>query len=462
MQAVRANIDYDWDRVAPLTCYDLSMVLLDGVDQRYTGTARVTFTNPLDEPLTDLVFRTYANSDVIFGGSLKITTAEIDGVAVEPQVLLPDGTAYRLPLPDKLQPENIVTVVLQFEGELPQDFGSARTYGTFNLSRQEPVIAMASWYPILAVLDGSEWQVSPVHPTGDVVVSEIAFYHVVIDAPHDWQIATTGILASSAAHEFRITHEFISGPVRDFMVIASPAFDTEEIQHGDIRLVHWRLPDITYDSSVLTTAAQSLDLLTDRFGPYPYTELDIVDIPLQNASGVEYPGLVILATNLYTDPDRRSFLQTVVLHEVAHQWWYAVVGNDVNRHPWQDEGLATFSALLYHEKYDPAYYQGSIEFYRQQVSRYEQENGQQPIGQPVSAFNNTDSGYAIVVYYKGALFFVDLRTEIGDEAFFSALSSYFAISKFRIASPNVLLNAFERACRCDLSGFYRSYGALFP
>jgi aminopeptidase N len=179
-------------------------------------------------------------------------------------------------------------------------------------------------------------------------------------------------------------------------------------------------------------------------------------------AGLNIPGLIILANTLYTSPSLRDFLPTVVAHEVGHQWWYAVVGNDVNQHPWQDEGLTTFSALLYHEEFDPEYYAGTIDFYRQRVASYEQEFGPQPIGQPVSQFVNRESGYAVIVYYKGALFFVDLREEIGDEAFFTALSSYYSTGKFRIVSPYILLNLFEHACACDLSDFYRAYGAIYP
>jgi hypothetical protein len=462
MQAVRAGIDYTLERITPLTCYDLSLVLFDGSDTQYTGTARVTFVNPEQEPLTDLVFRTYANADVIFGGRLEVTNAEVNGETVIPESLLEDGTAYRLPLPKPLDPGEMVTAYLNFEGEVPQNFGSLAVYGTFNLSRSEPLLSLASWYPILAALNEGQWQVFPVVGVGDIVVSEVSFYRVLIDIPQEWQIAATGISASTAVHNQRLTHEFLSGPVRDFMIVASPIFSPEEMQHGDIRLVHWRLPNIEYDNTALEVVAQSLDLFGDLFGLYPYTQLNIVDMPLQNASGVEYPGLIILATDLYRDPNRRDFLPTVVAHEVGHQWWYAVVGNDVNQHPWQDEGLTTFTALLYHEKYDPDYYQGTINFYRDRVAEYEQQHGPQPIGLPVSAFTMNDRGYAIIVYYKGALFFVDLRDQIGDEAFFSALSSYYSIGSFRIMSPDSLLNAFERACRCDLSDFYRSYGAIYP
>jgi len=460
--ALRQGVDLDQRRLGPLTCYDIMLTLLDGSDNLYTGSALIAFTNPLGEPLSDLVFRTYANASVIFGGNLRITSAVIDGFEVEFESVLQDGSAYRLSLPLALQPGESVTVSLHFEGELPLNFGAGQTYGIFNLSQQEPIISLAGWYPILAELDSTGWVINPVLPVGDVIVSETALYRVSIEVPEDWQIAATGSLISSIPYNHRTIHEFVSGPARDFMVIASPVIQPEVVQHGSIRLVHWQLPGISYDETTLTVAARALDLFEDLFGPYPYSELDIVDMPLQNASGVEFPGLIILATNLYQEPDRLGFLPTVIVHEVAHQWWYAVVGSNVNLNPWQDEGLATFSTLLYHEQNDPNHYRGMIEFYRQRVAEYEQAYGTQAIGQPVSAFVDKGSAYAIIVYYKGALFFVDLREQIGDEIFFSALASYFSSARFRIASPDLLLNAFERACRCDLSGYYRAYGVIEP
>jgi hypothetical protein len=215
----------------------------------------------------------------------------VNGASIEPEVLLEDGTAYRLLLPQSLQPGETISASLQFTGRVPENFGSPNVYGTFNLSRAEPLLSLASWYPILAALDDGEWQVFPVLPVGDVVVSDIAFYRVLIDAPADWQIAATGNRTSIAPSDGRVTHEFVSGPVRDFMIVASPIFIIEERLHGEIRLIHWRLPGIEYDGTSLEVAVRSIDIFTDRFGPYPYTQLDIVDMPLQNASGVEYPWL---------------------------------------------------------------------------------------------------------------------------------------------------------------------------
>ena len=46
--------------------------------------------------------------------------------------------------------------------------------------------------------------------------------------------------------------------------------------------------------------------------------------------GMEYPGFVLdlVSTNALT-------------HELGHQWWYGIVGDDEYNTPWLDEGSPT-------------------------------------------------------------------------------------------------------------------------
>jgi len=151
-------------------------------------------------------------------------------------------------------------------------------------------------------------------------------------------------------------------------------------------------------------------------------------------------------------------LPTVLAHEVAHQWWYALVGSDVLRSPWQDEALATFSAQLYQLEHNRGFYEGTRTYYENRVSEIEAQNGEQDIAQPVSAFGGMPSVYAVTVYQKGELFFEALRAQIGDEAFYQALHEYYAANMYQIASPDELLDSFEQTCNCDLSELYAEWG----
>ena len=69
-----------------------------------------------------------------------------------------------------------------------------------------------------------------------------------------------------------------------------------------------------------------------RRTPGAPTELDIVETRFADFGGMEYPELVLVVD----DP-------TSVAHEVAHQWFYGLVGSDQWREPWLDEGFATFA-----------------------------------------------------------------------------------------------------------------------
>jgi hypothetical protein len=60
---------------------------------------------------------------------------------------------------------------------------------------------------------------------------------------------------------------------------------------------------------------------------------------------MEYPTLVMIGEGkLAAGGDG---LEQTVAHEVAHQWWYAVVGSDEYYQAWQDEALCEYSLLDY-------------------------------------------------------------------------------------------------------------------
>jgi aminopeptidase N len=403
----------------------------------------------------------YPNAPVIYGGRLEITSAAITEAEVAPEVFLEDQTAVRIPLLQSLQPGETITVHLEFSGQTPENFGSSRVYGIFNYDPLNEVLILANWYPILAVRSGGDWEAVEVSSIGDAVNSDTAVFQLTVQAQQGWKLIATGTELKDQTENDGNVMEFISGPVRDFMLVASPAFIPEEIPFEDVTITHWQLPNIEYPDTTTEVAHASMQIFTDRFGVYPYTELDIVDVPLQNAGGVEYPGLILVEQGLYQRPQSADYLKVVVAHEVGHQWWYSVVGNDVYENPWQDEALATFSALLYFQQHDVQYYRGLLSYYRDSVTQFESQYGQTPIAQPVTAFENAPgSAYSDIVYFKGALFFVALRDEIGDEAFFRALNSYYQTGMFSITSPEVLLRAFERSCGCDLSAFYADWGVI--
>ena len=75
--------------------------------------------------------------------------------------------------------------------------------------------------------------------------------------------------------------------------------------------------------------------------------------------GMEYPGMVMIDDSYYTS-GYQDIMEMLIVHEAAHQWWYAQVGNDQIAEPWLDEALATFSERVYYERVYPDNYKDMI------------------------------------------------------------------------------------------------------
>ena len=456
--AMRPSSVPDWEKLEIGQCYELSLNISDDY-ATYTGVERFTFLNQYSQTLTDIVFRLYPNARVMYGGKLIINDVAINNIKLHPVTYLSDGTAVRISLPKPLLPGKSTSIDLNFSGTLPDINSNSRIYGIFSISHDDgPFLAMANWYPILADYKLGSWYAGPVADIGDAVVSGISLYKVNITAPKNLILATTGRQIKSRQDANEEVYDFVSGPARDFMIVASPEFVKKVVRWDDIDIDHYGLPDTESSwNQVIDVINSTFPVYTDRYGEYPYNEIDIISSPLINASGVEYPGLVLINKELYIDKSRANYLSTIAAHELSHQWWYGVVGNDALESPWQDEALATFSALLYFEKYFPKYYLETIPYYRLLVNEHEKNYPLDHIADPVLRYEDRSQAYERIVYIKGSLFFVELRKKLGDATFFKALHTYYIENAYKSVSPDVLLNSFQASCACDLTQFYKEW-----
>jgi aminopeptidase N len=235
------------------------------------------------------------------------------------------------------------------------------------------------------------------------------------------------------------TWQIAGGPLRDMSIIAGPFQAVSESAAG-ATVTSYYLPGHEAEARlVLAHATASLRFYSDSYGPYPYTELDVVEAPL-NYRGMEYSGLVLIGTDLYqnTEPTIRSRQAFLVAHEVAHQWWYAVVGNNPYQHPWLDEGLAEYSAFEYYRGVF-----GEDEARRLMAKRWlipfdsVADSMDGAVDRPAAAFDA--ASYELLVYAKAALFFNALRDKLGEAMYRQVLKSYYLENRYRIVSPQTFL-----------------------
>jgi hypothetical protein len=448
----------DLGNLTELNQYELSVKL--NPDQTFQGKMAVNYTNSESESLGSLYFRLFPNGGASYGnGSLSPSDVKVGDQPAGSNLSL-SNSVLEVKLPQALRPGDQVQISMNFTGTVPVDYGGEGTdaYGIYNYS--EGVLALSGWYPILAVYDDQGWHLNSASPVGDSVFSDMAFYAVTITTANNQVLAATGVQVDEKRAGDVTQYRYISGPVRDFFIISSPDFKVKSQSMDGTKVNSYYLPGQEPGGTKgLDVGVKSVQVYNDQFGHYPYTELDIIDAPMRNAGGVEFPGIVLIESSRYDNPDNPVFINTVA-HEVAHQWWYNLVGNDVIEEPWLDEGLTTYSSGVYYEEaYGSEGYQGIASYWKQSYDKAAQAGKDDQVTRSLTYFENSPDPrlYGPVVYSKGALFFYNLRQEIGDRAFFSALQAYYQQFQYKIATGDDLLKAFEEASGKQLDAFYQQW-----
>ncbi len=441
-------------------CYDLEFVL-NNTQDAFDGVAHITVRNGSSDSWPDLLFRLYPHSPYLFGGEIEVGTVRVEGKEVEASRTLVDETGLRVPLATPLSPGEHVEVEIPFSGQLAQELGgSNKVYGVF--ARTESAVTIASWFPLLAVWNNitNTWFDVQVLGEGDAVFAESAFIRARLSAPEEFELAVSGTIIDQQPADGHITYEVVTGPARELTMTWLNEYEKDEVTVDGTLLRNWYRSDDKEGATLAMDAArESIAIFNQTFGPYPFEEVDIVEVPLAGAGGVEYPQLYLLDQGLYRDRGSHDFLAFASAHEMAHQWWYSTIGNDINAAPWQDEALTNWSAIFWLEKAQGNIASDYLKSYQQSVDRYEEKAGEEAINGPLESFKGRSNAYGVIVYLKGALFFDALRQEIGDDAFFSALQTYYNENRFAIATPDTLLTQFEQASQRSLDDLYQEWGA---
>ena len=457
--AVRAETD------GRLSAYRIAATLVPadpGLPGAVEGTLDVDVLNDTAAPLAEVFLRLYANDDEYADGAMSVRDVTVDGAPVEP-VLEVAETVVRVPLPAPLPPERRVTLALAFSAVIPVDPDGS--YNIFSVQPGRGTWALAHWYPVLAGrnADGT-LNLDPPSDFTDPVFTNTARYDVALTAPSDWVLVATGV--ETGADEDPVTgqttHRYVSGPVRDFTVVADDDFLVVSTDVDGTRVTSYFNPGSETDAdNVLTYGARALALFNQQFGAYPYAELDLVQVGLRNAGGVEWPQLIFIEAGYYgnaeLDPEAR-WLENVVAHEVAHQWWYALVGSNQYRHAFIDEGLTNYSTILY---FDETYglREGRRQLERYLVGPYARllaDGNDQIVDRPAAEFPGART-FVTAIYSKSALGFWAIRREIGRATFYDALRAYAAEHRFGVATPPDLRAALEDAAGRDLDDLWRRW-----
>jgi len=406
-----------------------------------TAYQEVRYTNQEPGALSDIRFRLFPN---ILGGSLGIESVEVDGDAVSPS-FDPLCSAMQVPLPTPLPPGEQLVIATAFSLTVPAQ--GEGNYGMFGL--EKGVLALAHFFPIIPAYDSAGWHVEIPPQHGDLLYADVAFFTVTVQAPESVTVVASGAEIGRTVLRNAQRVIYAAGPVRDFYLVASERYERISQTIGETVVNSYAPPErVAGAREALGHAIAALEVFGERFGPYPFTELDLVSTAT-SAYGIEYPGIIALAERLYGPNSEYppAYLESTVAHEVSHQWFYSVVGNDQQAEPWLDEALAQYSTLAYYDElYGPAAADG---FRSSLLERWHRvDDAPIPIGLPVSDY--TSKEYGAIVYGRGPLFLEALADIMGETTFEAFLRDYYVEHAWDVATFSSFQELAEEHCACEL------------
>jgi hypothetical protein len=436
------------DQLSGATVYHMDLLIRGNLLQ-LEGREEIHYTNRENDDLDEVCFRLYPN---LAGGKITLTTVTAGDEQVKP-VYHSMQSAACVTLPAALKPAESIVLELDFVVDLPQEMGG--NYGLFGFF--EDVLVLDTFYPAIPVYDDEGWNIEAPSRNGDLTYYDASFYLVRVTAPSDLTFVASGIEIGHESESDRQIVTYAAGPARDFYLAASQNFVRYSEQVGETTVHSYAFAGQKQNAELaLQHGASALTAFNARIGDYAYTEMDIVSTPML-ALGIEYPGTMGIALRLY-DPEAKVsglptavLIESVVAHEIAHQWFYNAVGNDQQDEPWLDEAVVQYiTGQYYHDVYGAS----AAESYRTSwASRWDRvDRANIPIG--LAAAEYASEAYSPIVYGRGPFFVTALAEEMGQETFDAFLRDYYQTHKWGIGTGRTFKRLAESHCQCDLTPLF--------
>lgn len=450
--------------------YDMD-IYLDTENKQVRAKQVLTFTNPSGDTITNMRFHMYYNAwknnkTDFFTETGRIprtkpqdeidnciwSWVEVTKVMDEAGNDLSDRLSYVQPDDENVNDHTVLDLQL-VEPVMP--------YATYRLemdweSQIPPLMIrtgyskdyffMVQWYPKLGVYEpaGSrfakegQWNCHQYHPSTEYY-GEFGVYDVRLNVPSDHVVGASGFLVEKEEEAGRTVHEYLAEDVIDFAWTAHPGFEVTEDKWRDTDIRLLIRPEHACNEHRFSQAAKhTLDFFADYLEPYPYPSLTIVSPPFYglNSGAMEYPTL-ITAPTLCNLPEGIKTTETLVIHELTHQYFMQMVSSNEQEEPWLDEGFTSFFEAKILDIYYP---EGTVSWPYMDLRVGSEElrrgrffNAPNIKVNPISDFgwHFKHGSYAQIVYGKAAVGLRTLEGIVGEECMQNIMQTYFKRWKFR-------------------------------
>ncbi|MBI3518677.1 MAG: M1 family metallopeptidase [Bacteroidetes bacterium] len=491
-------------------------VTLNDVSHELSAFEKITYINNSKQPLDFIYFHLWANAyknqetalarQLLENGETEMYFAKPSDLGyIDSLNFLVNGKTItwefdkehidicKLILNKPINPGDTIIITTPFHVKLP----SAKISRLGHIGQ---AYAITQWYPKPAVFDRDGWHPMPYLNQGEFY-SEFGSYNVKITLPKNYVLAATGDRIDEAEEENWLLSkvEETKKLIADKKYSHDNSFPESSKEYKTIQFKQYRVHDFAWfadkrfhvlkgtitlprslkevDTWAFFTNSEpelwskSLEYINDATlfysdmnGDYPYNHVTAVDGTISAGGGMEYPNITIIGEsgNAFT-------LETTIMHEVGHNWFYGILGSNERDYPFMDEGLNSFYEMRYIRAKYPNQTLASLigrdstfKFFGLNKFKHKAEyefsyllaarkNTDQPIATASEDF--TPYNYGAIVYSKSALAFDYLMNYLGKEKFDEAMRFYFEQWKFEHPTPEDLIKTLQYHLNADLHWF---------
>ncbi|MCW3463337.1 M1 family metallopeptidase [Chitinophaga nivalis] len=389
-------------------------------------------------------------------GYQKIRSLKRDG---KPQEFKVVETILEVVLDKPVLPNSKAVFDLEFDAQVPVQIRRSGRNSTEGVD-----YSMAQWYPKMCEYDYEGWHATP------YIAREFygvwGDYDVKITIDKKYVLGGTGYLQNpnQIGHGYEapgtvvnrpagnnLTWHFIAPNVHDFMWAADPDYKHISRKIDGFTAHFLYLENETTRTTwpqLVNMIPKAYEYIKAHYGPYPYQQFSFIQ---GGDGGMEYPMSTLIMGN-----GKMDGLYGVAIHEWMHSWYQGMMATNESLYPWMDEGFTTFAQdnTIYNtvdslKGLNP--HEGSYAGYFALAKS--------PFEEPATTHSdhyNTNFGYSVTAYSKGAVFLEQLGYVIGAENRDNGLLRYYKEWRFKHPNVNDFIRVMEKQSGIELD-WYKQY-----
>jgi hypothetical protein len=386
-------------------------------------------------------------------GYIKPTLLTQDGQNLKYEVV---GTILEVTLNKPILPGGSTVFNMEWDAQVPVQI---RRSGRNN--EEGVALSMTQWYPKLAEYDFEGWHADPY--IGREFHGVWGDFDVKITIDADYTIGGSGYLQnpSEVGHGYqepnqkamkpkkgKYTWHFVAPNVHDFSWAADDEYihDTYPGPNGvTLHFFYKNDPEIKENwENLQPKTADLMVYFNENIGMYPYKQYSVI----QGGDG----GMEYAMCTLITGKRKFESLVGVTAHELAHSWFQFLLATNEAKHEWMDEGFTSYISgeamnVVMDEK-DPNPHSNSYRGYYFLAT----SGKEQPQSTHADRYDS-NRGYGISAYSKGAVFLAQLEYVIGKDKLNETLKRYYKEWAFKHPTPNDFIRIAEKVSGFELDWY---------